>query len=234
MNAITGATMAQSEGAYPVPTLDDASYNPTLIKDACADAEMIVVQVIANIPNHPWRSFLRKSVLNGITGMGVQSGENLYTKPGPPGTIVTDCVALGPPVTHDGLMPLREKPVHEIIRRNRNAGSFYQQPVYYYRIVDNIIYHTAPPPNGVDINYFQYDKQTDTLDKMAAGSPLFPTCIPAYVAGACSLLLKEEEYAGQCQYYAQLFQSMLSQIAQGFSPADPMQQPAPLKGTEAA
>lgn len=241
MNAIKGVTSTESEASYIAipPTNDDASYNPSLITDACADAEMMLVQVIAQIPNHPWRDNLRKDVFNGITGNGIQSGESIYSKPGITTTPVTDCVALGPVITHtEPHLPLREKPVHEIIRRNRNAGNFYALPVYYYRIVDNLIYHTVTGvTGGVDIPYFKYDKQTDTLGPIASptGSPLFPdSCIPALVAGACSLLLKEEEFAGQCQYYTQLFSGMLQQIAQGFMPADPMQQPAPFKGTEAA
>jgi hypothetical protein len=232
MNAIQGATHATAEAAYPIPTVDDPSYNLSLIKDACADAEMVIAQTVAQAPNHPWRNMLRQAVFNGVTGMGVQTGENLYTPLDP------TCVGIGSVVTHaDPHLPFREKPVHEIIRRNRNAGSFYTLPVYYYRIVDNLIYHTSiGTGGGVDVHYYKYDKQTDTLDAITAGgSPLFPdTCIPTYVVGACALLLKEEEYATQAQYYGQLFAGMLQQIAQGFASVDPIQQPAPLKGTEAA
>lgn len=236
MNSITGAQSADAESAYSTPTLtasqvDDASYNYSLIVDACADAEMMVVQTIAQIANHPWHANLRKGTLAGLTGTGLQNGDNIYTAAG--AVLVKDCVGLGPVVTLDLQIPLREKPTHEIVRRNRNAGSYFTLPVYYYRIVDNLIYHTVPDP-GVVIQYFAYERNDTYTAITGAGKPLFPeSCIPAYVAGACSMLLKEEEYAGQCQYYSQLFTGMLQTIAQGFAPANPMQEPTPVKGTEA-
>jgi hypothetical protein len=240
MNAIAGATAAIAESNYntsPIgpAVIDDASYHYSMLLDACANAEQMIAQAVATANNHPWRHVLNKGQLLGVSGAGLAHGALIYAKPdSPPGTRVqvTDCLGLGPVMSAaSGGKILREAPIEDIQRRVDNPGTFFVKQVYFYRIQDDRIFHTCPL---AFIDYYSYDKQTDTVAKyLANGSILFPhTAIPAYVAGALSMLLKEEEYAGQCQYYAAMFAGMLQQIVQGFTTVDPLGAPAPHKGTE--
>jgi hypothetical protein len=208
--------------------MDDASYNYSLIVDACADAEMMVAQVIGQTANHPWRAYLFKGALSEAGG-GLPNGTNLAQQLG---TAVATLLGYGVVKTPAGIV-CTERPLEEIMRRNRNAGAFFVNPVFFYRIVNQKIYHTVPSP-GVQVDFYGYDRVQDTYNKITAnGTTLFPhTAIPIYIAGACSMLLKEEEYASQAQYYSQLFQQMLQQLAQGFAATDPLQPPAPVKGAE--
>lgn len=236
INSIKGALVADAEAAYSAATIgtaqiSDASYNYTMLVDACANAEQMIAQAVGATNNHPWRHVLAKGPLDGA-GSGLTSGAQIYKKSNNP---VLDCIGLGPvmsvPVPPATIgKPLRETPIEDIQRRVDNPGSFFQRQVYFYRIQDDRIFHTC---SAVLIDYYGYDRATDTMAKIPNGTILFPhTAIPAYVAGALSMLLKEEEYATQCQYYAQAFAGMLQQIVQGFTTVDPLGAPAPLKGTE--
>ena len=244
MNAITGSVIPDSENNYktiPVSqsVMDDASYNFTLIQDACVDAEEMVAQVIGQTANHPWRSLLTTGELSAGGGAGLSSGSPIYTVSG---TAIKNVIGIGR-VREAGVAAAlgkicTERPLEDIVRWNRLAptNADYGALIgHYYRIVDNTVYHTVPL--GVLIEYFAYDRAVTEAAILPSGGvtgdPIFPaTVYPCYMAGALSLLLKEEEYAGQCQYYGGVFKELLEQIAAGYGTTDPVPKAAPVKGAE--
>lgn len=229
MNSIKGTTSTLSEGNYVAPltdaTVNDAAYNLSLIKDACALAEMSVAQVVGQTGNHPWRQILAKELNGGGAGVGLPSGSDLYRRDGSP---VKTVLSLGDVYTiGSNSVRLTKKSIEDIQRRKRMT--YLAVPVYHYTIVDNHIYHTA---TAVNVQSFEYDRLV-TYANMVAGDPLFPTsCIPMYIAGALATLLKEEEYATQAQFYTQQFAAMIQHLSQGFTTIDLMPIPAPIKGSE--
>jgi len=215
--------------------MDDASYNFSLLQDACADAEQMVAQVIGQTANHPWRSLLTTGELSGGAGAGLVSGAPIYTVSG---TAIKNVIGIGR-VRKAGAGTgeiCTERPLEDIVRWTRLAPTNADYGAIignFYRIVDNLVFHTVT--GGVVIEYFAYDRALTegAIASTPTGDPIFPaTVYPCYMAGALSLLLKEEEYASQCQYYGGVFKELLEQIAAGFGTTDPSPRPAPVKGAE--
>lgn len=233
MNTIVGAQSGTANSNYVTEPFtatqtDSASYPYQMIVDACVQAEAAIAQVVGQTNNHPWRLYLNFGQLNG-SGTGLANGATLLLAGG---TSVKGLIGYGA-VTYlsSGTHILTERPLEDIERRNRNAGGFFVLPVYFYRIKDGRIFHTVPLP-GVTVDYFAYDIST-TYSQIPAGAPIFPTsALPAYVAGAMSLLLKEDEYPSTAQHYTQLFAQLLQQIGGGYSVVDPAQASAPITGSQ--
>lgn len=247
MNAITGSVIPDSENQYKAvavsqSNMDDASYNYSLIQDACVDAEQMIAQVIGQTANHPWRNLLTTGDLSASSGAGLSSGSNIYTVSGTPITNVIGIGRVRKAGTGAALGEVcTERPLEDIVRWTRLAptNAEYGSIIgHFYRIVDNLVFHTVT--GGVVIEYFAYDRAiTEAAIKPSVstpfltGDPIFPgSAFPCYMAGALSLLLKEEEYSGQCQYYGGVFKELLEQIAAGYGTTDPSPRPTPVKGAE--
>lgn len=240
MNTIIGAQSGTAQTNYIVEPFtaaqtDSAAYPYQMIVDACVMAEAAIAQVVGQTNNHPWRVYLTNGLLNG-SGTGIANGASLQLSGG---VAVKGVLGYGA-VTYlsGGTHILTERPLEDIERRNRNQwdattnpNGFFRLPAYFYRIKDGRIFHTVPLP-GVTVDYFAYDMAT-SYGQIPAGAPLFPTsALPAYVAGALSLLLKEDEYPSTAQHYTQLFAQLLTQIGQGYTAVDPAQPSAPITGTQ--
>jgi hypothetical protein len=228
MNTIIGAQSTEANANYAkspsftVAETDSAAYPYQMIADACADAEATVAQAVGQVQNHPWRQYMIGAPalvrLNGAELLGA--------------TPIVGVIGYGTVRDPNGVI-CTERPLEDITRRNRNAGTFFKNAAPFYRIADNRIYHTVAAP-GVSIDYFKYDFAT-TLAAIAGDNvaPLFPsTVVPCYVAGALGMLLKEDEFAATASHYAQLFQQLLGQILTGFTAADPMQPSTPMTGSQ--
>jgi hypothetical protein len=238
MNTIAGA---QEDGAvgvgsnasysvlpFTATSTDSAAYPHQMIVDACADAEAAIAQAIGQAANHPWRQYLIGGTLSRL------SGSELI---GPVGTLTAGVLGYGNVRSSTGII-CTEKPLEDIMRRNRNAGSFFTLPVYFYRIADNRIYHTLTSgtpavPASATLDYYKYDYE-DTINAIFSDlKPKFPTsAVPAYIAGALSLLLKEDEYPATAQHYTGLFQQLITQIIGGYQAVDPAQPSSPITGSQ--
>lgn len=233
MNTIAGAQAITANASYTTEPFtaaqtDSAAYPYQMIVDACVQAEAAIAQAVGQAANHPWRIYLTFGQLNG-SGTGLANGATLQLVGG---TAVKGLLGYGA-VTYlsSGTHILTERPLEDIERRNRNAGGFFVLPVYFYRIKDGRIFHTVPLP-GVTVDYFAYDMAT-SYAQIPAGAPLFPTsALPAYVAGALSLLLKEDEYPSTAQHYTQLFAQLLTQIIGGYQAVDVVQPSSPITGSQ--
>jgi hypothetical protein len=234
MNTIAGAQAITANASYvavpfPAASTDSAAYPYQMILDACANAEAAVAQAVGQTANHPWRQYLYGAT---VTRM---SGDPLA---GTPPAATPGILGYGNVRSASGVV-LTEKPLEDIVRRNRNAGTFFTLPVYFYRMADNRIYHTltsgtpaVPAPASLD--YYKYDYENTLTNVMAADAALlFPSSvIPAYIAGALSMLLKEDEYPGTAQHYTGLFQQLLTQIIGGYQAVDPAQPSSPITGSQ--
>ena len=231
INAIKGAQGTPAQSNYMVEPItatemDSAPFPYGAIVDAVIDAEGLIAQVVGQTSNHPWRSFLYQGELSRDGGLGLEHGDRIYQVNGLP---VTNAIGLGRVLAVSGDICVEAS--LENIRRWRDNQTMFALTHWFYRIVDEFIYHTAPA--GVTISYYGFDAQPRYDAVNANTEPLFPTsATPAYVTGALSLLLKQDEYMGQAQHYAGLFAQQLAAIGGGFTAVDTQQPSTPVTGPE--
>ena len=230
MNTIIGAQAGTANTNYSTEPFvasltDSATYPYQMIVDACVQAEAAIAQAVGQTVNHPWRQFLFGATVTRL------SGDLLAGTP-----LIAGLLGFGNVRSSTGVI-CTERPLEDIVRRNRNAGSFFTLPVYFYRMADNRVYHTLttgtpPVPAAASIDYYKYDIAT-SYAQTPNGTPIFPSsAIAAYVAGAVSFLLKEDEYPATAQHYAGIFQQLITQIITGYQVVDPAQPSAPITGSQ--
>lgn len=190
VNAIVGVTAAQMEAAYITSPLTSSVMTSPIfpfssLNDAVLAAEGRFVHAIAN-SSHPYRRYLR-----GISA--AQSNETAM----PTATVTSQPVVGIPGVIYDSSdgTPCTPRPLPEIIRRTRNAGSFFRGEAYHYNITGETLYHTR---NQVVVEVCTYNEAGQRAALAANGDILLPDeMVEAYIDEALRILFRDDEFAAQ-------------------------------------
>jgi hypothetical protein len=113
---------------------------------------------------------------------------------------------------------LTEKTKQEVMRRRRNAGSFYKTESFIYAFDGMRIYHTRPNVflEGVAWNY----ETQSTAYNSNGNSPLHPELESFWIADVLANLAQENWFVGESQTYLNLVTRAEQQLLQGVIPAN--------------
>jgi hypothetical protein len=221
INALIGTAAGALETTFLVRPLTSANFQSTVfsftdVKYALINAEEKLAHAIASTSGHPWRatpvfagvtaSIANEAALPAVSSIGAGQiiGELGSVHDATDGTVCT------------------EKPLAVIRRRVRNAASFPTgSNIYHYHIDGNRIYHTR---TNVVIDVCVYNRATQLAALTGNADILLPDVLgEAYVCGAVSYLVRDDEFTGQAELYRAYFNDTLSMIRGGFTevPAKP-------------
>lgn len=215
INAIVGvqaAALATSYGTSPLTSTQVASADfPLLaIQDAVINSVGKLVRAYASVDGHPFRNF-NLSQTSSIANDGVIPSANSAGR-----AIVGVYGAVRDATTGD---VLTEQPVQLINNLRSNQDSFLKGDYFYYKIVGNRIRHTR---TNVVMDVCTFDRGAEETAITANGNAPIPDALEdAAVAGAVSMLVRDDEFAAQAVAYANYFNNVIAEIkggAQTFSP----------------
>lgn len=208
INALTGVTAADQQTAYTTRPLTTTQWQSPIFpfasaKAAILNAEERLAHAIANVGDHPWRKFLADTT-TAISHKGLINTTTLSKQIiGMYGAVYD---------ASDGTECTKKSP-ETIRRRVRNANSFFRAPAYYYCIEGNRIFHTR---TTVTIDVCVYDRASQSTNLDANSAMLLPDVLDeALVAGAVSMLVRDDEFTGQAAIYRAYFNDTLKMIAGG-------------------
>ncbi len=210
VNALVGATAATLETSYTTSPLTTSQFQSTIFnftsfQDAILDAEGVLANAIAETGDHPWRQYIASTTANQANASTLPS-TSTGSKP---------IIGIwGAVVDASDSTPCSQMPLDMVRRRAANAATTYVCPVYWYNIVGGRIEHTR---TNVKVECCIYSR-SDQATAFAAGNILLPDSLSgAYVAGALSVLMRDDEFVEQASKYADYFNSVLGSIRKGLS-----------------
>lgn len=207
-NALVGATTATLQTAYTTSPLTSAEFQSTIfpfadIKESVLWAEEKLATAIGDTADHPWRQSLADNT-SALTNPSTLPALSTNSKP-----IVG---AWGAVKDGSSGMVCSEMPL-DIVRRK--ARSSLTVATYWYNIVGGRIEHTR---TSVIIECCVYSRTDQSTALEANGNILLPDALEqAYVCGAMSMLIRDDEFAGQAATYSGYFQNALQAIVSGLS-----------------
>lgn len=220
VNALVGATAGALQTTYATSPLTDAEFQSSIfpysdVVESVLWAEERLALAIAQNGTHPWRQYLADVTvpLANLDSLPAQSNGSL--------PIIGTWGAVTDSSTGElcSLMSL-----DEVRRRVRNANSNLSCQVYWFNFAGGRIEHTR---TNVVIDVCGYSRTAQLTELNANGViALADVLEPAYVAGAVSMLMRDDEFLSMAQVYAGYFQSTLDVIAQGASTVAPMMEAA--------
>lgn len=220
VNALTGAQAAALETTYNLRPLTSTQFKSAVfpfgaVKDALLLAEAKLATAIAETGNHPWRAFLKSLTADLVNRGFLPKLDGIAGSPiiGVWGSVVDST---------DG-KPCTEQPIELIERLVENAGGFWTRQYYYFNFRGDRIFHTR---TNVKMEVCVYDR---TLQKGRVDNNdpiLLPDALEeAYIAGAISYLVRDDEFVGQAAGYRAYFETSLMSIKQGFTSVPPASAP---------
>lgn len=186
-----------------ITQVEDPFFNLGFIQDKCIDAHGRLALEIANVRQHPWRSFVGPSTVT------VTNGTAIGTVAANGDTIVG---AIGQ-VLSGGRMMTEVAP--ELINQYlRSAGGAdYNAPDIYY--CDGIYVYSSAA-SSVAINVCTYERADAVAAVAANGNIALPDAlVDAIVAGAVSACIVESKGMEQGGYFGGLFMKAIESIRQG-------------------
>lgn len=223
VQAIAGSSSAAVQSAYvttPITTtqIDSPDFPLAPLQDACINAEEKLAHAIANAGNHPWRANLA-SVTGSLAHKAALPAVSTGSKPiiGIWGSVYD---------ASSGIV-CTEKPLEVIRRLVQNPGSFYVLSNYFFKIDGQRIYHTR---TNVVIDCCIYSRSDQTTRiATVTNTILLPDVLEeAYVAGALSVLLRDDAFMPQAAIFRSYFNDTLAQIGQGLTSVPPKSIPGPV------
>jgi hypothetical protein len=208
-NAIVGPIPSTLETNYVVSPLtttqvQSSIFSFTAIKDAVLNAEERLAWAIADTADHPWRTYM-SLVTSDLANAAILPATSSGSVPiiGVWGAVVDSTSAF----------PCSQMPLDQVRRRAINANTQFKCPVYWYNITGNRIEHTR---TNVKVEVCGYSRSTQSTTFDANGNILLPDALEyAYVCGAVSMLVRDDEWKEQSQIYASYFNNALTQISKG-------------------
>ena len=210
-NAIVGPVPGTLETNYVVSPLtttqvQSSIFSFTALKDAVLAAEERLAWAIANVKGHPWRQSMANTTA-ALANLAALPAASTNSKP-----IVG---AWGAVIDGTSSIVCSEMPLDQVRRRALNANSEFVCPVYWYALNGGRIEHTRTTVVVECCTYSRSDQST-TFD--ANGNILLPDALEhAYVCGAVSMLVRDDEWKEQSQIYANYFNSALESISKGLT-----------------
>lgn len=220
ISALTGSLAANLQTTYATRPLTSALFKSAVFPfDACIDAilnaEEKLANTIASTASHPWRSYLADE-----TGL-LAIGDRLPTTSQDGDPIIGVWSAV---LNSADLRAMTSQPVQVIERNFANPGGFFTQPVYYYRILGDRIMHTRA---FVFIDCCVYNRLTQKTAALANQDALLPDALDeAYVVGALSYLVRDNQFVEQAIGFRKYFDDTLAMIASGGTTVQPFSPPA--------
>lgn len=215
INAVYGPISATLQSNYitsPLTTTQVVSsiFPLAAIQDAVLDTEGALAKAVADTANSPLRQYLAAQT-SSLANLATLPSLSSASKPiiGVWGTVVdaSDSQVCS-------LMPL-----DEVRRRATNANSQFVCDEYWYNIIDRVILHTR---TNVIVKCCVYSRSDQATILAANGSILLADALAsAYVAGAVSTLVRDDEFMAQAAKAQTQFDSATAAIRQGMSTVVP-------------
>lgn len=219
-NALVGATATALQTTYATSPLTTANFQSSIfpysdVVESVLWAEERLAMAIAQNGTHPWRQYLA-DVTTPLANLSILPAQTNASLP-----IIGTWGAV---VDSGDLQVCSLMPLDEVRRRVRNANSNLSCEVYWYNIAGGRIEHTR---TNVVIDVCGYSR-TDQLTELNANGiiALADVLEPAYVAGAISMLVRDDEFSAQSQIYASYFQSTLAAISENAQTVAPLMEVA--------
>lgn len=214
INALTGATAATLETAYTTSPLTTSQFQSTIfsftsVKDAVLTAEEALANAIAETGDHPLRQYIASTTAD-VADKATLPSTSTGSKPiiGIWGAVVDSSTSV----------VCSQMPLDMIRRRVANSGSVYVCPVYWYSITGGRIEHTR---TNVKVECCIYSRSDQSTSFDANGNILLADSLEhAYVCGALSLLMRDDEFSEQAGKYRAYFDDTLNAIRKGLSVAE--------------
>lgn len=209
LNAFAGGAVGSVATAYtttPLTTAEvvDPFFNLDFIKDKAIDAHGRLALEIANVRQHPWRSFIGNTTTSNIASGAVVPPTASNNK-----SIVG---ALGQVSSSSDSQALTEAAPERVRAYLALSSTVYNQPYLYY-IDGNRIYHTE---TNVVINVCTYERSDVATTVAANGNITLPdVLVDAIVAGAVSALIIENKGVEMGGVFGNYFQKAIESIRQG-------------------
>ncbi len=207
VNALVGATATALQASYVTTPLVSGTFQSTIfpftdIQESVLWAEGRLAQAIADTPNHPLRTpissttaALASSVQLPFVGV---NGEPIIG-------------AWGAVVDGSSLKVCSDMPLDEVRRAVRMGSTNLPCPLYWFNINGARIEHTR---TTVKVECCVYSRTVQAA-LLAAGNILLSDALEqAYVAGAVSYLVRDDEFMGQAAMYRRYFEETLNSIRQ--------------------
>lgn len=211
INALTGATAALLETAYTTSPLTTTQFQSTIfnfasVVDAVLNAEEKLAWAIADTGDHPWRQYLASTTAD-LADKATMPSSSTGSKP---------IVGIwGAVVDSTSSIVCSQMPLDMIRRRVANAGSYYVCPVYWYSITGGRIEHTR---TNVKVECCIYSRSDSATTLASNGNITLPDALMhAYVCGALSLLMRDDEFVAQAGQYDTYFNSAIDSIRKGLT-----------------
>lgn len=182
--------------------LGDGPYPLTQLKDCLLDAEEQLVNAIANVGGHPFRSYFL-SFTTTLSNGDVTPSTDMNGVPivGIYGSVLDGA---------DQSLICTEWPT-EVIRRWIRTGDYYKQQFYGYALDGNGITHTR---DSVVVQVCIYSRSNQSIEVEANNDMLLPDVLEsALVAGGVSMLAGVEHSA----MYRQMFNDTIAAIGSGLT-----------------
>lgn len=211
VNALTGATAALLETAFTTSPLTTSQFQSTIfnftsIKDCILDTEGELAVAIASTGDHPWRQYITTTTADQANA-SILPSTSTGSLPiiGIWGAVVDSSTAI----------PCSQMPLDMVRRRVANAGSFYVCPVHWYNITGGRIEHTR---TNVKVECCVYSRSAQSTIFDANGNILLPDALAqAYVSGASSKLMRDDEFVEQASRYSGYYTGTLESIQKGLT-----------------
>ncbi len=216
MKGVTPSALNTTFGTRPLTVADFKSsvFPFDACRDAIVQAEEQLATAIANTPNHPFRPYLRSQTAS------LAHGAPLPTTDSAGRTIIGSWDSVR---DASDQRVCTEKTLQEVQRKVDNAGSFYKRQYYYFKIEGARIYHTRP---NVAIDCCVYDRAARKTAVINNDPILLPDALePAYISGALSLLIRDDEFTEQAAFWLQHFRDSVYAIRAGGVNVPPVSEP---------
>jgi len=180
----------------------DPYYNLALIQDKCIDAHGRLALEIANVRQHPWRTYINNSVTDPLV-----NGDPLPTVAANGFTIVG---AWGQVLS--GGVPMSEAAPERVRAYLLHTTTIYTSPYLYY-VDGGYIYMTSATAN---INCCTYERAAIVTTVTSNGDIALPdVLVDAIVAGAVADLVIESKGLEQAGYFKNYFDAAIQSIRNG-------------------
>lgn len=202
----SAATVATDYTTSPLTTTQvvDPYFNLDFIKDKAIDAHGRLALEIANVRQHPFRSWITPSTVSVTNGTAISTvAANGKTIVGAYGQVLI------------GGVPASEAAPERVADYTRLGGNVYGVPNLYY--IDGVyLYSTAGA--GCVINVCTYER-ADAVTAMAAnGNISLPDVLAdAIVAGAVAELVIEAKGVEQANHFLGIFNAAIDSIRKGLT-----------------
>lgn len=200
------STVATDYTTSPLTTTQvvDPYFNLDLIKDKAIDAHGRLALEIANVRQHPFRSWITPSTVTVADSAAISTvAANGKTIVGAYGQVLI------------GGVPCSEAAPERVRAYQLHGGSLYSAPYLYY--LDGVYIYLAPNTT-CSINVCTYERADVVAAVAANGNISLPdVLVDAIVAGAVAELVIEAKGIEQAGYFLGIFNAAIDSIRKGLT-----------------